>query len=165
MLRIRFASMMLAICGGTSAAQSPTLPARTLDVGAIVRLSTDSGHIVGQLATPLNTGRATLVNLFPCSRCAIAQYPISDVRTLDLREGSSRGTHVGLGFLVGAGIGGAVGALAGSNTGIVPDAKRGSAAGPDAVLLGAAGAIIGIVGGALLPVRYHWLRVLPARQP
>ena len=104
MPRIRFVCTILAISAGTSAAQTPTLPARTLDVGAIVRLSTDSSHIVDQLATPFNTGRATLVNLFPCSRCAIAQYPISDVRTLDLREGSSRGTHVGLGFVIGAGI-------------------------------------------------------------
>ena len=164
MLRVLLAGIITVVFTGISAAQSPTtIAVRTLDAGTIVRITTDSNQVVGQLAVSLNPDSASRVVLFPCARCALAQYPVSGVRTLDVQTDSSRSTHVALGALIGAGVGAAAGALAGSNTRIVPESNPGSAAGPSAVIYGVLGALTGTAIGAFLPVRYHWLRILPAR--
>ena len=164
MLRVLLAAIITAVFTGISAAQSPTTNVvRTLDAGTTVRITTDSNQVVGQLAASLNPDSASRVVLFPCARCALAQYSVSGVRTLDVQTGSSRRTHVALGALIGGGLGAAVGALAGSNTRIFPGANPGSGTGPYAVVYGVLGALVGTGIGAFLPVRYHWLRILPAR--
>lgn len=163
MFRLLLVGIVLAVFTGTSAAQSPTTDSvRTLDIGTIVRVTTDTNQVTGQLAVPLNPDSASRVILFPCSRCALAQYPMNGVRILEVQTGSSRSTHVGLGALIGGGVGAAAGALVGANSRIAPDAGPGSAAGPSAVIFGVLGALVGTATGAFLPVRYHWVRLIPA---
>lgn len=164
MLRVLLVASMMAVFAGPSPAQSPTSSAvRTLDVGTIVRLTTDTNRVVGQLAAPLNPDSASRVELFPCPRCPLGQYPVNGIRILEVQTGSSRSTHVALGVLIGGGVGAAAGALAGSNAKIFPGANPGSGTGPFAVVYGVLGALVGTAIGAFLPVRYHWVRILPAR--
>ncbi len=162
MYKVLLVSIMVPLFAGTSVAQgSATTPSRNLDVGTIVRVTTDTGQVVGQLAARLNTDSAARVILFPCSTCALAQYPANAVRSLDVQAGSSRATHIGLGAVIGAGVGAVAGAMAGSNSKWF--GGSGSATGPDAVAAGVLGLLIGTAIGAVLPVGYHWVRILPAQ--
>ena len=154
MHRVLLVGIMMPLFAGTSAAQASAANARrTLDVGTIVRVTTDTGQVIGQLAAPLKTDTAARVILFPCSSCAPMQYPANAVRGLDVQTGSSRGSHIGLGVLIGGAAGAATGALLGQ-----PGEYTGK--GTDAALFGVLGVIIGVGVGALLPVHYSWLRVL-----
>lgn len=153
MHRVLLVCIMVSLFAGTSVAQgSAPGPGRTLDVGTIVRVTTDTGQVIGQLAAPLKTDSAARVILFPCSSCAPMQYPANAVRGLDIQTGSSRGSHIGLGALIGAAAGAATGALLGK-----PGEYTGK--GTDAALFGVLGVLIGAGVGALLPVHYSWLRV------
>ena len=157
MYRLILAGILVPLFAGTSVAQgSATNASRTLDVGTIVRVTTDTGRVVGQLATPLKTDSAARVILFPCSTCALVQFPANAVRSLDVQAGSSRASHIGLGALIGTAAGAATGALLGK-----PGEYTGK--GTDAALFGVLGALIGAGVGAVLPVAYHWVGVLPGR--
>lgn len=163
MYRVLLVGIMVPLFAGTSAAQGSAANAsRTLDVGTIVRVTTDTGQVIGQLAAPLKTDSAARVILFPCSTCALAQYPANAVRSLDVQTGSSRASHIGLGAVIGAGVGAAAGALVGSN-GKWFGGSSGSATGPEAAAGGVLGLLVGTAIGAVLPVGYRWVRVLPAQ--
>ncbi|MDQ2890042.1 MAG: hypothetical protein M3R65_05740 [Gemmatimonadota bacterium] len=151
------AGALLTLAGRTSAAQSSTADtARTVDAGTVVRIVTDTNQFDGRLGSMLIPARDSLLFLSSCSRCHVSQYPLASVRSLNMRVGASRATHVGLGFLIGAGIGAAAGAVEGASLTIegAPIGAPGAVAG--GVIIGALGGILGAVVGAILPVNYRW---------
>ncbi len=157
MCRVILVTVMLALIARTSVAQGATPNAsRTLDAGSIVRVTTDSGELVGQLAAPLKTDRAARVILFPCSTCAPTQYLPRSIRSLDVQTGSSRGTHIGLGALIGVAVGAATGALLSKPT-------EWGGQGLGASVYGVMGLVVGTGVGVVLPVHHGWLRVWPAQ--
>ena len=137
-----------------------TAPGRILDSGTVVRATTDTNQITGELAAPFRLNDAARIFIIPCSSCAVVQYPVSKMQRMDMEVSSSRASHIGLGALIGAGVGGVVGALLGANTKIEGTPLGAPAAMIAGAALGVGGGILGAVVGAILPTS-HWERVLP----
>ncbi len=139
-----------------------TKPGRILNSGTVVRATTDTNQVTGELVASFRLNDTGGMFIIPCSSCAVAQYPVAAIRRLDMRVSSSRASHIGVGALIGTGIGGAVGAILGGTAKIEGSSLGAPAAVLGGAILGAMGGILGAAVGAVLPTN-HWEQVLPPR--
>ena len=146
----------IALSGRVSAQENRSDALRVLQTGTHMRVKTDTATMIGDLAQPFRPSDGTPVVLVPCPGCRVVSYPLHSITRLEMWTGSSRRDHIGVGLVIGAGVGGAAGAVEGGNAKI-----ENSSLGRPGVIAGGAvgaavGAVVGAVAGAVMPVHYHW---------
>ena len=146
-------------CSTPASAQGSGDSLRILQTGTVMRVTADTGQTTGELAQPFRPADRTPIVLIPCGHCTPVTYAQPSITNLEIRAGTSRGTHVGIGLLSGLAIGAAAGAVLGGTTEIEGSKLGATGAFVGGSILGVAGGIIGAIVGAVLPVHYHWERV------
>jgi hypothetical protein len=152
-----FVSMTVVACSGGAPPVETGIPAgravapSTIAAGATIRIvaGTDSHLIVGQLR---NLTADSLI-IDRCENCDRLRYSTGEISRLEVRRGSSRGKHFGIGLLFGA--------FAGLIAAVLDDAQPchsdGCGFGVGAFLIGPPfGALIGGIIAVALPTTEHW---------
>ncbi len=161
-LRAGFLALVLCVQPLRGQGSQPLL-LHQIEQGTQVRVQIGGNWREGSLAQRLvvNLSNTVVLN---SDTSVFNQIPVSMVTGLQIRQSTSRASHIGTGLLLGSVLGAAVALGAGQGIRLDPEGSKGSGVGGLGVVGGVLGGLIGGGIGALVGPRLHWKDVqLPLR--